>query len=358
MISLKKYLESVPPNSDANGSQNRDDLATLALEAYGSALVAMGTCSLDACPGLGNDLNRHLGELSRNLSGKISCDTLSATEKDVKQQLHGWGRHTARHYQQKSDEVKELLIVMAHTAESVGARDQRCAGQFHEVTARLTAIASLDDLTQIRASIEKSAAELKTSIDRMTEEGKAAIDQLQAQVSTYRRKLEDAEEIASRDALTGLRNRMFAEKLIERRLAAAATLCVAIVDIDEFKKVNDEHGHLIGDELLKQFATELVSACRSTDAIGRWGGDEFIIILECGLTDATAQIDRLSKWVCGSYTIAQKSRTLKLQLHASIGLAEHLPGEPINDLLARADSAMYKNKAASPLRGANPKQRV
>ena len=305
MISLKKYLESVPPVSDENSSQDRDDLAALALEAYGSALVAMGTCSLDACPGLGNELNRNLGELSRKLSSKIDRDSLSSTGKDVQQQLHSWGRRTAGHYQQKSDEVKELLIVMAHTAESVGQRDQRCAGQIHEVTARLTAIASLDDLTQIRASIEKSAAELKTSIDRMTEEGKAAIDQLQAQVSTYRAKLEDAEETASRDALTGLRNRLFAESLIDRRVAADGVFCVAIADIDEFKKVNDEHGHLIGDELLKQFATELVSACRSTDMIGRWGGDEFIIVLECGLADATAQIDRLIKWVCGSYTISQ-----------------------------------------------------
>ena len=119
---------------------------------------------------------------------------------------------------------------------------------------------------------------------------------------------------------------------------------MAIVDIDEFKKVNDEHGHLIGDELFKQFATELVSACRSTDMIGRWGGDEFIIVLECGLPDATAQIDRLIKWVCGNYTsLSGKSRTLKLQLDASIGLAEHLPGEATKDL-SRADSDMYRRK--------------
>jgi hypothetical protein len=78
--------------------------------------------------------------------------------------------------------VKDLLLLMARTAESVGTRDQRCAGQIHEVTSRLTAIASLDDITQIRATIEKSAAELRASIDRMTEEGKAVIDRLQEQV--------------------------------------------------------------------------------------------------------------------------------------------------------------------------------
>jgi diguanylate cyclase (GGDEF)-like protein len=270
--------------------------------------------------------------------------------------LRGWGRRTARHYQQKSDEVKALLIVMARTAESVGARDQRCAGQIHEVTARLTAIASLDDLTQIRASIEKSAAELKTSIDRMTEEGKAALNQLQKQVVTYRAKLEEAEEIASRDALTGLRSRLCVESLIGRHIAAGIEFCVAIVDIDAFKRVNDEYGHLTGDELLKQFAAELVSACRSTDVIGRWGGDEFIIVLECGISEASAQTDRLSKWVCGNYTVQGKTGPNKLKVDASIGLAEHLPGETIKDLLARADAAMYEQKAASKANGNHSRQ--
>jgi gas vesicle protein len=192
----------------------------MALAAYGSALTAIGRCSLDACPALGSELRESLEGLSRNLSTGVNCETLAATDREVQEQVQSWGRRTARHYQQKSDEVKDLLLVMARTAESVGKRDQRCAAQIHEVTARLATIANLDDLTQIRASIEKSAAELKTSIDRMTEEGKAAIDRLQEQVSAYRVKLEETEEIASRDALTGLRSRLCVERVIERHVAA------------------------------------------------------------------------------------------------------------------------------------------
>ncbi len=347
MISLKKYLDSEPAGLKASRGQAEGDIASIAVAAYGSALEAMGSCSLDACPGLGSELKVNLVELSRSLAKGVNGETLAVTDKEVQEQLQGWGRRTARHYRQKSEEVKELLILMAHTAESVGARDQRCAGQIREVTARLTAIASLDDLTQIRASIEKSAAELKTSIDRMTEEGKASINRLQEQVSTYREKLEEAEETASRDGLTGLRSRLCVESLIERHIAAGVCFCVSIVDIDGFKRVNDEHGHLTGDELLRQFAAELVSACRSTDVIGRWGGDEFIIVLECGLGEASRQIDRLSKWVCGNYTVQGKPGPQKLRVDASIGLAENLPNEAMKDLLARADAAMYERKAAS-----------
>jgi diguanylate cyclase len=354
MISLKKYLDSPPPGSKTHCDTVEEDLLCVAIAAYGSALQGMGSCSLDACPGLGVGLKQHLDELNSNLSSHMSSEALAATDRDVKEQLQDWGRRTATHYQLKSNEVKELLIVMARTAEGVGARDQRCAGQINEVTARLTAIASLDDLTQIRKSIENSAAELKTSIERMTAEGKAAIDRLREQVSTYQAKLEEAEEVASRDALTGLRSRLYVENQIERKIGTRGLFCVAIVDIDGFKRVNDEHGHLTGDELLKQFATELVSACRSTDVIGRWGGDEFIILIDCGLAEASAQIDRLRKWVCGNYTVRGKSGAEKLRVDASIGLAEHLPDEPIKELLARADVAMYENKAASRAAGAGP----
>ena len=236
---------------------------------------------------------------------------------------------------------------MARTAESVGERDARCAKQINEVTNQLQKIANLEDLTQIRASLKKSALELKMSVDNLTAEGKAAIQQLQAEVTSYQKKLEEAEQIASLDSLTGLRSRLWVENQIERRIHGKLPLCVAVIDMDGFKQVNDDHGHLIGDELLKQFSAELKSACRATDVIGRWGGDEFIILLNSGLSEAQAQINRLRQWVCGDYTVQGQSGLKKLRVNASVGLAEHLPNETLKELLARADAEMYQQKSAT-----------
>ena len=141
-----------------------------------------------------------------------------------------------------------------------------------------------------------------------------------------------------------MRSRLCVEHQIERRIEAGTPLCVAIVDIDGFKQVNDEHGHLIGDELLKQFATELRSACRSTDVIGRLGGDEFILVLDCALPEAQAQIDRLRAWVCGNYTVQGNAEPIKLRVDASFGLAERRPEETMKELIDRADAEMYQNK--------------
>jgi diguanylate cyclase (GGDEF)-like protein len=243
--------------------------------------------------------------------------------------------------------VKELLMVMARAAESVGERDLRCAEQISEVTKQLNSIANLEDLTEIRDSIKQSATDLKGSIDRMTAEGKAAIEQLRSEVSNYQVKLEEAEEIASRDALTGLRSRLSVESQLERSLSGTAPFCVAIVDIDEFKRVNDVHGHLVGDELLTQFAARMKSVCRTTDTIGRWGGDEFLLLLHCRIREARTEIDRLRDWVCGNYSAKGGNGARKLKVHASIGLAEHVPRETMKQLVDRADAEMYKEKAAT-----------
>jgi diguanylate cyclase (GGDEF)-like protein len=360
MISLKKYLDSnraepqriaplVMPAPAGPGSATANELgrgaAPLAV-AYGSALRAMGAASLDACPALGPELKQNLGLLAEAIVPESSAEAVEATQTIVEGRLQDWGRRTAAHYRQKTAEVRELLLVMAGTAESVGERDQRAAGQITDVTARLKAIASLEDLTEIRSSIEQSALELKTSVDRMAAEGRQVIARLKAEVSGYQTKLEATEELASRDALTGLRNRAWVESQLERRLAAGAPLSVAIVDIDEFKRVNDKYGHLAGDELLQKFAGELNSASRTTDLIGRWGGDEFILVLDCGLAIASPQIERLTAWVCGDYVVRTGSGTTKMRVDASIGLAERGAGETMKELLSRADAAMYLRKSA------------
>jgi diguanylate cyclase (GGDEF)-like protein len=355
MISIKQYLEQAQTGPDGHCEPEAEALLPVTVAAYRSALAEMGNCGLDACPALGGELKQGLDKLGEKLCAEFSRETVQETKSGVRDQLKGWGQCAATHYRQQTAEVKEILLVMARAAESVGERDQRCAQQITEVTTRLRGIANLEDLTLIRESIKKSATDLKSSIDRMTAEGKAAIDRLRAEVSSYQARLEEAEEIASRDSLTGVGSRAWVEAQIERSIHGGAPFCVAIVDIDEFKRVNDEHGHLLGDEVLKQFSAKMRSVCRSTDTIGRWGGDEFILVLHCRLTEAKAQIDRLREWVCGNYTVQGNGAPRKLRVHASIGLAERLPGENMKGLVDRADAEMYRDKAASRAMRATPR---
>ena len=351
MISIKKYLLAEEPamaKSPAPDLPKLDDSLLLqTLAAYRSALASMGKCSVDACPACSPDLERRLGEIAQRVKGDISAQEMQAVDAEVKAELHHWGRLAARHYQQKAGEVKEILLVMAAAAaESLGERDRRYGIHIQQVTDQLRRIGNLDDIAQIRDSIEKTALELKSSIERMAAEGKAALQQLQQKVEDSQLRLEDAEHIASLDALTGVRSRMWVEAQITQRIAAVEQFCVAILDLDDFKKVNDEHGHLVGDEVLRQFGSELRSNGRAMNGIGRWGGDEFVVVLDCDLRQAKERMERLSAWICGNYTVEAPLGSVKLRLSASIGLAQFKPPETMKKLLERADAEMYRRKAA------------
>lgn len=129
---------------------------------------------------------------------------------------------------------------------------------------------------------------------------------------------------------------------------------VIMIDLNGFKQVNDKYGHLAGDDLLRQFAMELQMYTRSGDMVGRWGGDEFVVLLSSDAAGAASHMDRIREWVFGKYTIhrgANKDATV-VHMDASLGLAEWREGVTMQEVVAEADAAMYRDKNKSRARAA------
>jgi diguanylate cyclase (GGDEF)-like protein len=339
-------MKGANPSSTVPASH---ELLSAIVECFQSALLAMGKSGTQACPGVSSDLQQKLADLGNQISDDLTPAGVKKTEKQVEEQLQQWGGQSSEYFKAKANEVKELLILLARTAQSLGERDHRYTNQFTQFTSRLQKIANLEDLTQVRASLVQGAAELKTYVDRMAQDSRESVAQLQAEVSTYETKLKAVEELALRDSLTGLANRRNTEGRIEWRIAHQQLFCVMMIDLNHFKQVNDTYGHPAGDSLLKQLSQELRSNLRSSDVAGRWGGDEFIIILDCDLAGANCQVDRMRKWVLGEYTVqrAAGAGEVKVPVDASIGLAQWQKGETMEKLIERADTAMYEEKRRS-----------
>ncbi len=145
-----------------------------------------------------------------------------------------------------------------------------------------------------------------------------------------------AEALADTDALTGLPNRRAWDGAIARHLDQARAqrrrLTVALIDLDHFKRFNDERGHQAGDRLLKGAAGAWRSELRAGDVLARYGGEEFALVApDCGVDDAVGLAERLRAAVPGDAT-------------CSIGVAEWDGHEDADALLARADAALYAAK--------------
>jgi len=154
------------------------------------------------------------------------------------------------------------------------------------------------------------------------------------------------EELSTRDPLTELYNRRHLVARIEnelRRVKRGARMALLMVDLDGFKRVNDKHGHLVGDNMLVAIARGLDETTRETDAAGRYGGDEFIIVLsDADIDHARLVADRLVK------SVRDTSKTVEADhlVTASIGIALARREDGSRDLIRRADNASYRAKVA------------
>ena len=119
------------------------------------------------------------------------------------------------------------------------------------------------------------------------------------------------------------------------------------MDLNRFKNVNDEYGHLVGDELLRQFAEELRSSVVAGETVSRWGGDEFLVLMEVRLAQAQHRARLILERVTGDYTIQQSRAPIRIAVRASVGIAEWDCVEPVSNLIERADTLMYAHKASS-----------
>jgi diguanylate cyclase (GGDEF)-like protein len=151
------------------------------------------------------------------------------------------------------------------------------------------------------------------------------------------------------DGLTGLANRRQCEETLEDELARVerfgGSLAVVVADLDWFKDVNDRHGHPAGDTVLREFAVLLEETVRDVDLAGRWGGEEFVLVLPgTDLTGGAQLAERIRTALAGRTVLAADGSPIPVT--ASFGVAAIPPAKTASELFAAADAAMYQAKRA------------
>jgi diguanylate cyclase (GGDEF)-like protein len=164
---------------------------------------------------------------------------------------------------------------------------------------------------------------------------------LEAELQVTRAQLREARRLANLDPLTSLQNRRSFEAALERELARAQRygrgLALLLLDLDDFKQVNDSRGHLAGDALLRELGEQLLAAVRTGDVAARVGGDEFAVLLpESGAEDALAVYERFED--------ALGRRSGVDAVSVSAGVSSLQPGDTARGLFGRADEELYRTK--------------
>lgn len=226
-------------------------------------------------------------------------------------------------------------------------------GDYHETIEDLSQkISQTEDIEQLGKLLDEVAAATRSvqaatlrsrdetlRTQREVQEAEAKVRELQTQLERVSAKVRE-------DQLTGALNRRGLEEEFDRSCAASERrnepMSIALLDIDNFKSLNDTHGHQAGDSALVHLAKVIKASVRPTDIVCRYGGEEFVILLPgTGLQDSVTVISRLQRELTKRFFLHDNQRLL---ITFSAGVAERRPGESRDESIGRADQAMYTAK--------------
>lgn len=299
---------------------------------------------------LGEDqwLRGQLAMIAEILSGPIDSAKVSAAERRLRDVIIKQG--VLKH---SMDDAKSSFKQMVATFVTRLGDFSSSTGAYHEKIGLLgEKIRAADDIRQISSVIDEVMQEtrsIQASAWRSHEDLAATRREVEAaerKIRELEAELELASEKVREDQLTGVLNRRGLDEAFERELAVfrrqGRPLAVALLDIDNFKKLNDTHGHQAGDAALVHLAGVIKETVRPADIVGRYGGEEFVILLPDATTEeATAVVKRLQRALTKHFFLNEDTRLL---ITFSAGVTHCGEAESAADIIARADKGLYQAK--------------
>ena len=277
----------------------------------------------------------------------------SALKKDFEKQkktIQVFIEDQKRYVLDREKELRDIIDLMTKAMAGLNAENHEFYQNIYDQGEKILEISLLDDIKRIRLSLQEEVEHIRTMVDSKKDIEARQIQVLAGQVVELQRELEQAKAESMTDGLTGAYNRHSLDveiaETVERYKGKKINFCLLLLDLDDFKRINDTYGHLIGDRMLIAFAQKCQSAIRGNDFFARYGGEEFAIILQnITLRDALNKASEICKKVAAAkYALDENQSEDFLSITVSIGVTPFNKGDTVETLIERADKALYDAK--------------
>ncbi|HEY1182138.1 MAG TPA: GGDEF domain-containing protein [Rhodocyclaceae bacterium] len=295
-------------------------------------------------------LHGQITTVSDMLAKPLDLRTLDTVERQLKDVIYKQSA-LKRNLLEANDRLKQMLATFVDRLGDFSST----TGDYHDkIEACATRISQARDISEVSAVLEEVMRETRNmqintarshddvgSMRRRVQEAEHEVERLMSELS-------QASEMVRVDPLTGALNRKGMEEAMQREVARTrrhdAPLSIALLDIDNFKQINDTLGHRAGDLALQHLANVTREAIRPQDTLVRFGGEEFVILLpDTGMEDAVKAMERVQRELTRRYFMSDNN---KLLITFSAGVSVMANGEEASETIRRADQAMYLAKRA------------
>ncbi len=292
------------------------------------------------------ELRREIGcSIGPNISGMTAIGTLDLC-RDEFRKAHLGRLERERGYAEIIAFLRKSLAILTGDSRT-----------FHEdlmvAADRIKGLVELKNIQELKTRIAAEVFEMQRTVKEKQKREQVQFAQLSEQIAGLQKKLEEAKTEASLDGLTGIANRRSFDFTFQRWIAAhersEEPFTVALLDLDNFKRVNDSYGHQTGDQVLISAAMIIAGNIRASDFLARYGGEEYAILSSgMKLSESQKRFSALLKNI-ENMRVECSSAGMKdtvVSITASCGAAEYALGEKAADLIRRADEALYEAKRA------------
>ncbi len=335
MFSLRKHINRI------------DDLESLFRESLAS-LRAVVESVAEHAPRATRELleehRKHLKKLSGELTSAPSCEVLTGARDRLDQELKLYGKKVDQHIRRQERDAKEIMAIVAMMAESMASREKKYGVRFRGIARNLNLLATATDLAEIRRKLGEQVAQMDQYVDDMQRDTQDAVARLQQEMP--KRGLGPCAEEGS-DAVTSLLGRKEAQALIEARTKIGLRFCVAHFFLRRFPEIGETWGPGAAEAVLREFARRLLELFRSSDVVCRWGEDEFVAIADARLPELAGRAAEMEKRLSGTYLVVVRGERLQIQVACGLGIAEHIPPETADQMLARVQDQMGRLRMTS-----------
>jgi diguanylate cyclase len=298
-----------------------------------------------------NDFRAKITEYRKGIAQTPTGPDLAAVAHACLKTCERYLEQSRKYGKDRETELMEVISILRNTAATMAGESSEFNDQLQATSEKFGNLVHLEDVRELKRRLTAEVTTLQTAVQAKRQRDEQVYTKLTSRVESLQTRLVKAEEEASIDPLTRINNRGAFDRSLRKMVAAAIQsglpLSLAMIDIDNFKAINDTHGHPIGDRVLLCTALWLGKVVRKSDVIARYGGEEFVIILnDAKIQQVEGRLSQaLADLASSSFEYqAEDGQQRSVRYTASIGVTELSASDTPADFLKRADEAMYEAK--------------